>query len=91
MSNKIYSKLDKILIDLKNAGYVPDVTEVFVQVTEEEKQKVLYWHNEKLAVAFALLSSESRKKLHPVVSARELYTFIKSTELATSSLLLLAH
>ncbi|XP_044336017.1 putative pentatricopeptide repeat-containing protein At3g15930 [Triticum aestivum] len=55
MSEEIYSKLDKVLTDLKNDGYVPDVTEVFVQVTEEEKQKVLYWHSEKLAVAFALL------------------------------------
>ncbi|GJN37321.1 hypothetical protein PR202_gb26259 [Eleusine coracana subsp. coracana] len=44
MSKQIYSKLDKVLADLKNAGYVPDVTEVFVQVVEEEKPNVVYWH-----------------------------------------------
>ncbi|CAM0879950.1 unnamed protein product [Alopecurus aequalis] len=70
MSKEIYSKLDKVLTDLKNAGYVPDVTEVFVQVTEEEKQKVLYWHSEKLAVAFALLSSESSLTIRIVKNLR---------------------
>ncbi|KAL6848084.1 hypothetical protein ACP4OV_022212 [Aristida adscensionis] len=56
-TNEIYSKLEKVLTDLKNAGYVPDITEVFVEVTREEKEKVLYWHSEKLAVSFALISS----------------------------------
>ncbi|KAM3328893.1 hypothetical protein ACQJBY_026162 [Aegilops geniculata] len=70
MSEEIYSKLDKVLMDLKNDGYVPDVTEVFVQVTEEEKQKVLYWHSEKLAVAFALLISESSVTIRIVKNLR---------------------
>uniref|UniRef100_A0ACD5VPD1 Uncharacterized protein n=1 Tax=Avena sativa TaxID=4498 RepID=A0ACD5VPD1_AVESA len=70
MSKEIYSKLEKVLADLKNAGYVPDVTEVFVQVTEEEKQKVLYWHSEKLAVAFALLGSESGSTIRIVKNLR---------------------
>ncbi|XP_037411931.1 pentatricopeptide repeat-containing protein At2g29760, chloroplastic-like [Triticum dicoccoides] len=70
MSEEIYSKLDKVLTDLKNDGYVPDVTEVFVQVTEEEKQKVLYWHSEKLAVAFALLVSESSMTIRIVKNLR---------------------
>jgi pentatricopeptide repeat protein len=70
MSTEIYSKLDKVLTVLTNAGYVPDVTEVFVQVTEEEKQKVLYWHSEKLAVAFALLSSESSSTIRIVKNLR---------------------
>ncbi|OEL15102.1 putative pentatricopeptide repeat-containing protein, partial [Dichanthelium oligosanthes] len=39
MSNEIYSKLENIITDLKNVGYFPDVTEVFVEVAEEEKQK----------------------------------------------------
>ncbi|XBI16413.1 hypothetical protein VPH35_058671 [Triticum aestivum] len=70
MSEEIYSKLDMLLMDLKNDGYVPDVTEVFVQVTEEEKQKVLYWHSEKLAVAFALLVSESSVTIRIVKNLR---------------------
>jgi pentatricopeptide repeat protein len=56
MSREIYFKLEKVLADLKNAGYVPDVTEVFVEVVEKEKPNVVYWHSEKLAIAFALLT-----------------------------------
>jgi hypothetical protein len=37
MSKEIYSKLDKALTDLKDIGYVPAVTKVFVQLTEEDK------------------------------------------------------
>ncbi|XP_062194330.1 pentatricopeptide repeat-containing protein At3g62890-like [Phragmites australis] len=70
MSKEIYSKLDKMLTDLRGAGYVPDVTEVFVEVGEEEKQKVVYWHSEKLAIAFALLSSESNVAIRIVKNLR---------------------
>jgi hypothetical protein len=49
MSKEIYSKLDKALTHLNNAMYVPDVTKVFVQDIEDEKQQVLTgtaksWH-----------------------------------------------
>ncbi|KAL5229171.1 hypothetical protein ABZP36_017436 [Zizania latifolia] len=54
MSKEIYLKLEKVLTDLRSAGYVP---EVFVEVVEEEKQKVLYYHNEMLTIAFALLQN----------------------------------
>uniref|UniRef100_A0A0E0BXY3 DYW domain-containing protein n=1 Tax=Oryza meridionalis TaxID=40149 RepID=A0A0E0BXY3_9ORYZ len=70
MSKEIYSKLENVLTDLRNAGYVPDVTEVLVEVTEEEKQKVLYWHSEKLAVTFALLTSESNVIIRIVKNLR---------------------
>ncbi|EAY72751.1 hypothetical protein OsI_00617 [Oryza sativa Indica Group] len=70
MNKEIYSKLENVLTDLRNAGYVPDVTEVLVEVTEEEKQKVLYWHSEKLAVTFALLTSESNVIIRIVKNLR---------------------
>ncbi|PVH39407.1 hypothetical protein PAHAL_5G494400 [Panicum hallii] len=70
MSNEIYSKLENIIADLKNVGYFPDVTEVFVEVAEEEKQKVIYWHSEKLAIAFALLSSEPNTVIRIVKNLR---------------------
>ncbi|CAL4951930.1 unnamed protein product [Urochloa decumbens] len=70
MSNEIYSKLGNIITDLKNVGYFPDVTEAFVEVAEEEKQKVIYWHSEKLAIAFALLSSEPNTVIRIVKNLR---------------------
>ncbi|GJN05651.1 hypothetical protein PR202_ga23300 [Eleusine coracana subsp. coracana] len=59
MSKEIYSKLDRVLADLKNAGYV-----------EEEKPNVVYWHSEKLAIAFALLSSEPNVVIRIVKNLR---------------------
>ncbi|CAO2181105.1 unnamed protein product [Urochloa humidicola] len=70
MSNEIYSKLANIIADLKNAGYCPDITEVFVEVAEEEKQKVIYWHSEKLAIVFALLCSEPNTVIRIVKNLR---------------------
>ncbi|CAL4978179.1 unnamed protein product [Urochloa decumbens] len=70
MSNEIYSKLGNIITDLKNVGYFPDVTEAFVEVAEEEKQNVIYWHSEKLAIAFALLSSEPNTVIRIVKNLR---------------------
>jgi hypothetical protein len=48
-------------------GYV---TEVFVQLTEKDKQKVLHCYNEKLAVAFRLLGSESSLTIRIVKNLR---------------------
>jgi pentatricopeptide repeat protein len=70
MSKEIYCKLESIINDLNNVGYFPDVTEVFVEVAEEEKQKVLFWHSEKLAIAFALLSSEPNTVIRIVKNLR---------------------
>ncbi|KAL5221953.1 hypothetical protein ABZP36_026666 [Zizania latifolia] len=70
MSKEIYSKLEKVLTDLRSTGYMPDLTEVFVEVVEEEKEKVLYYHSEKLAIAFALLTSESNMTIRIVKNLR---------------------
>jgi pentatricopeptide repeat protein len=70
MSNEIYSKLENIIRDLQNVGYFPDVTEVFVEVSEKEKQKIIYWHSEKLALAFALLISEPNTVIRIVKNLR---------------------
>ncbi|KAF9612700.1 hypothetical protein IFM89_003242 [Coptis chinensis] len=55
-SDEIYSKLDEMTQDLKFAGYVPDMSEVFLDVGEEEKESALYQHSEKLAIAFGLIN-----------------------------------
>lgn len=70
MSNEIYSKLENIITDLENVGYSPDITEVFVEVAEKEKQKIIYWHSEKLAISFALLSSEPNTVIRIVKNLR---------------------
>ena len=55
-SDAVYSKLE-IGRNLKLAGYVADISEVFLDIREEEKRTTVYQHSEKLALAFGLLNS----------------------------------
>ncbi|KAL4626484.1 hypothetical protein ACB092_05G099600 [Castanea dentata] len=57
-SKEIYSKLDEMTRDLKFSGYSPDTSEISLDVGEEDKETALNRHSEKLAIAFALFSSE---------------------------------
>ncbi|XP_057969255.1 putative pentatricopeptide repeat-containing protein At3g15930 [Malania oleifera] len=56
-SKEIYFKLEEITNDLKFSGYMPDTSEVFLDIGEEEKENALYQHSEKLAIAFGLINS----------------------------------
>ncbi|XP_015870612.2 putative pentatricopeptide repeat-containing protein At3g15930 [Ziziphus jujuba] len=58
LSKEIYLNLDKITSDLKLAGYLPDMSEVFLDMGEEDKESALYRHSEKLAIAFGLINSK---------------------------------
>ncbi|KNA11900.1 hypothetical protein SOVF_130360 [Spinacia oleracea] len=52
-SREIYSKLDEMLEKIKSVGYVPNT-----DIEEEEKEKPLNHHSEKLAIAFGLLKTK---------------------------------
>lgn len=56
-SEQIYSKMEEVIEDLKLAGYVPNTSEVSLDVGEEEKENSLFKHSEKLAMAFALMNT----------------------------------
>lgn len=53
--DEIYSKIDEVMVLIKEAGYVPDVNFALHDVNEEVKELSLAYHGEKLAVAFGLL------------------------------------
>ncbi|CAL0304666.1 unnamed protein product [Lupinus luteus] len=53
----IYSKIDEIIIRIKEAGYVPDMNFSLHDMDREGKEVGLAYHSEKLAVAFGLLAS----------------------------------
>ncbi|XP_077234567.1 tetratricopeptide repeat (TPR)-like superfamily protein [Tasmannia lanceolata] len=53
---EIYSKVDEVMILIKEIGYVPDMNFALHDVDEEGKELGLAYHSEKLAVAFGLLS-----------------------------------
>lgn len=56
-SQAIYLKLEEMTEDLKLAGYLPNTSEVFLDIGEEEKENAVNRHSEKLAMAFGLMSS----------------------------------
>eukprot|EP01018_Ginkgo_biloba_P031203 Gb_23798 [translate_table: standard] len=54
-SEKIYSLLESLAGQMKEAGYVPNTNFVLHDVEEEVKEHMLCIHSEKLAIAFGLI------------------------------------
>ncbi|XP_039128125.1 pentatricopeptide repeat-containing protein At5g66520-like [Dioscorea cayenensis subsp. rotundata] len=57
-AKEIYEKVDEMLRRIKSEGYVADTAGVLHDVDEEEKENPLYYHSEKLAIAFGLLHTK---------------------------------
>jgi hypothetical protein len=49
--------MKEISIKMKQAGYVPDLSCVLYDVDEEQKEKMLLGHSEKLALTFGLIAT----------------------------------
>ncbi|KAL7170822.1 hypothetical protein ACSBR2_035650 [Camellia fascicularis] len=54
-ADMIYDKVEDLITMIKKEGYVPDTGYVMLDVEEEEKERALYYHSEKLAIAFGLI------------------------------------
>eukprot|EP00257_Ricinus_communis_P016710 XP_015574967.1 pentatricopeptide repeat-containing protein At5g46460, mitochondrial [Ricinus communis] len=57
LSEKIYEKLDWLGGKLKEFGYVPDRRLALHDVEDEQKEEMLSYHSERLAIGFALVST----------------------------------
>ena len=57
LSEKIYQKLDWLGGKLKDFGYVPDERFALHDVEDEQKQEMLSYHSERLAIAFGLVTT----------------------------------
>lgn len=58
-AREIYVMVNEMLERIRAEGYVPDTSGVFHDIDEEEKENPLYYHSEKLAIAFGLLNTSS--------------------------------
>lgn len=58
-TKEIYEKLNFLIQKIKNAGYVPMTEFALYDLEEENKEELLSYHSEKLAVAFVLTRSSS--------------------------------
>lgn len=52
---EVFVKLKEVSVRLKEAGYVPDLSCVLHDVDEEQKEKMLLGHSEKLALTYGLI------------------------------------
>ncbi|PHT66789.1 hypothetical protein T459_31214 [Capsicum annuum] len=57
-AKEIYAKVTEMLDRIKSAGYIPDSDGMQQDIDEEETENPLYYHSEKLAIAFGLLKSK---------------------------------
>ncbi|PKI61449.1 pentatricopeptide repeat-containing protein At5g65570 [Punica granatum] len=53
-SEKILGKLGELIRKAKSLGYIPDTSFVLQDMDEDKKETSLYYHSERLAIAFAL-------------------------------------
>ncbi|KAM7526060.1 hypothetical protein LguiA_015962 [Lonicera macranthoides] len=60
---EIYEKLDSLLDQIKEAGYVPSTDSIAIDMEDSMKAKVLHCHSERIAIAFSLISMPSRKPI----------------------------
>ncbi|CAI0412879.1 unnamed protein product [Linum tenue] len=59
---EIYQELHALVNEIKEMGYVPNTDFVLHDVGEEEKEKYLLQHSEKIAVAFGFIGSVGSSK-----------------------------
>ncbi|KAL9236425.1 hypothetical protein vseg_011098 [Gypsophila vaccaria] len=68
--DQIYAKLEELLNDSRAAGYMPSTEFALFDVEEEEKEHLLRYHSEKLAVAFGLISTPPNQVIRIVKNVR---------------------
>ncbi|KAK6946287.1 Pentatricopeptide repeat [Dillenia turbinata] len=69
-AEKIYEKLDEIEEQLRGLHYDPKVSEVLLEIDDDEKAFQLHHHSEKLAVAFGLIKTSSGTNIRIVKNLR---------------------
>ncbi|AES96745.1 pentatricopeptide (PPR) repeat protein [Medicago truncatula] len=70
-STTLHRALDELVKELKSAGYVPDTSLVFyADMEDEEKEIILRYHSEKLAITFGLLNTPPGTTIRVVKNLR---------------------
>ncbi|XP_071729719.1 pentatricopeptide repeat-containing protein At4g33170 [Rutidosis leptorrhynchoides] len=69
-TEKIYEKVEDLIKLIKDDGYVPDTDFVLLDVDEEEKERSLFYHSEKLAIAFGLMNTPSSTTIRVIKNLR---------------------
>lgn len=67
---EVFSKLKDLCVKLKEAGYVPDLSCVLHDVDDEQKEKILLGHSEKLALTLGLIATPAGASLRVIKNLR---------------------
>ncbi|KAL6281675.1 hypothetical protein ACE6H2_018556 [Prunus campanulata] len=67
---KIYAFLEELDLKMKREGYISSTKLVLHDVEEEEKEHMLKYHSEKLAVAFGILSIPAGRPIRVIKNLR---------------------
>uniref|UniRef100_A0A2P2LFV8 Pentatricopeptide repeat-containing protein At4g02750 n=1 Tax=Rhizophora mucronata TaxID=61149 RepID=A0A2P2LFV8_RHIMU len=67
---KIYAFLEDMDLKMKNNGYISSTKVVLHDVEEEEKEHMLKYHSEKLAVAYGILSIPAGRPIRVIKNLR---------------------
>ncbi|XP_047311778.1 pentatricopeptide repeat-containing protein At4g21065-like [Impatiens glandulifera] len=63
LSDEIYAELDRLEGLMAAAGYVPNTSQVFHDVEDDEKTRLVCGHSERLAIAYGLISTPPGSRL----------------------------
>lgn len=69
-AEKIFAKLDEVVDKLRKEGYDPKVSEVLLEIDDEEKAFQLLHHSEKLALAYGLIRTSEGSTIRIVKNLR---------------------
>jgi pentatricopeptide repeat protein len=69
-TEKIYAKLESLIKQIVEVGYVPNTNIVLHDVEEEQKKHSLSHHSEKLAISFGLISTPPGKPIRIIKNLR---------------------
>ncbi|XP_015579385.2 putative pentatricopeptide repeat-containing protein At3g13770, mitochondrial [Ricinus communis] len=67
---EVFWKVRELSVKLKESGYVPDLSCVLYDVDEEQKEKILLGHSEKLALAFGLIAAPEKVPIRVIKNLR---------------------
>ncbi|KAA8519092.1 hypothetical protein F0562_013348 [Nyssa sinensis] len=69
-AEEIHQRWEKLLEEMKLKGYVPNTSVVLLDMEENEKEKVLYRHSEKLALVFGLMNTPTKTPIRIMKNLR---------------------
>lgn len=69
-SKEIYEKLEELGEKMELAGYIADTSLILKEVGSEEKNEVIRYHSERLAIAFALIDFPPQRPIRVMKNLR---------------------